>query len=104
MTNKGKVFVEFRKARIYYLSLFYFQPFDFKSTEQHKTWRQTNTGIMPGPQQYWKTLPYNKNKPDRKDDELLPGTEQGEGKAKVYLMNRKKTDNKIYKPMNKSLF
>jgi hypothetical protein len=59
--------------------------------------------VQPGPQHYWKTMPYNKLQKNKKTgEEKAP--EQVEGQPKIYLLNREKTDKRIYKPMRSHIF
>jgi len=75
---------------------------DPEKYEQYKKWKEENPSTYPGPQQYWKTLPYNKTKKKKKDDE--EEEKQEEDGPKKYLLNRELTDKRVYKPMKKHVF
>jgi hypothetical protein len=74
---------------------------DNMEVEQYAKWREENPGVWPGPQHYWKTMPPRKGKPRKKDED--PPTEDKNGN-KLYLMDRKKTDKVLYKPMKRHIF
>jgi len=69
---------------------------------QYKKWKEENPPIYPGPQQYWKTLPYSKTKKKKKDEDE-DKQEEDDG-PKKYLLNREVTDKRVYKPMKKHVF
>ena len=68
-------------------------------TEQecYDKWKEECPKKYVGPQHYWK---YPKIKPGKK---VKIPTEDDNGN-KVYFMNRKETDGRIYKPMKKHIF
>ena len=59
--------------------------------------------IYPGPQQYWKTLPYRPNKKKKGDDEERATGDEDDDKKK-YFMNHEKTDKRTVKPMRKTVY
>jgi len=75
---------------------------DPEKWEQYKKWKEENPQTYPGPQQYWKTLPYSKTKKKKKDDD--ESEKQEEDGPKKYLQNREVTDKRVYKPMKGHLF
>jgi hypothetical protein len=68
--------------------------------EVYDKWKEECPKKYVGPQHYWK---YPKVNPRVKPDKVKIPTEDDQGN-KVYMMDRRKTDKMIYKPMKKHIF
>lgn len=78
------------------------KPFDYANTEQYKKAREEHPSFSPGPQEYWKMKP---NTIDCNKKPEAPETVNIRGKdAKVYYLNRRRTDHILSKPMRASVF
>lgn len=76
--------------------------FAYENTDQYKLAHEEYPSFSPDPTHYWKnTDPVEKNiRPEKVQEEI-----EVKGKSsKVYYMPRKRTDYRIYKPMNTSVF
>ena len=81
--------------------LTFHKPFDYASTEQYKANREQHPDYSPGPQEYFKSKELDTNAIPKEAQE----EKEMNGKTvKVYYMNRKRTDFRIYKPMRGSVF
>ena len=81
--------------------LTFHKPFDYASTEQYKANREQHPDYSPGPQEYFKSKELDTNAIPKEAQE----EKEMNGKTvKVYYMNRKRTDYRIYKPMRGSVF
>lgn len=74
-----------------------------KKEEEQEVWDkylEENPKKHVGPQHYWK---YPKINPKTKPNKIKIPTED-EGGQKLYLMDRKVTDKRVYKPMKNHIF
>ena len=98
VTHHGNPRFDYDKKNYYFAD-----KFDYQKTDQYKNYRENNPRRYPGPQQYWKTLPYDKTHKKKKKDEQPPQVDD-DGKPKVYYLNREITDKRVYKPMKSHIF
>lgn len=72
----------------------------------YKKWTEERPKKQPGPQQYWKTIPYSKLKTSKKiskSEAKYSLVENSDG-TKSLMIDRKVTDKAIYKPMSSYVF
>jgi len=72
----------------------------------YKKWTEERPKKQPGPQQYWKTIPYSKvktSKSQSKNEPQYSVVENSDG-SKTLMIDRKTTDKAIYKPMSSYIF
>ena len=77
------------------------KPFDYANTDQYKTNHEQHPDTSPGPTHYWKMKGMDVNALPK---DLTEDTEMYGRPAKIYYMNRKRTDFRVYKPMRRSVF
>jgi len=74
--------------------------------EKHKRWTEERPKKKPGPQQYWKTIPYSKEKTSRSMNKSQPKysvVENSDG-SKSLMIDRKVTDKAVSKPLSSIIF
>ena len=77
------------------------KPFDYAGTDQYKLNKEQFPEYSPGPDYYWKMVDMDVNERPKQVQE----EKEIDGKTrKIYYMNRKRTDFRIYKPMRSSVF
>lgn len=69
--------------------------FKYQDTDQYQTYKENNPKVHIGPQQYWKT-PKTRPGSKRKDNNFSAITD--DSGRKVYFMDRRKTDKRVYIP------
>lgn len=75
---------------------------DYTQEEHYKNAREQRPEYSPGPTAYWQMPPHTE---DTNTKPIAPGTTTVHGKeAKIYYLNRKRTDFCISKPLRKSVF
>ena len=81
--------------------LTFHKDFDYRNTEQYKLREEQHPDYSPGPQHYWKNKGMDVNE---RPKELTEEKEEHGKNIKVYYMNRKRTDFRVYKPMRSSVY
>lgn len=81
--------------------LTFHKPFDYAGTEQYKSNKEQHPDYSPGPQHYWKSKEFDTNSIPK---EMSEEKEVNGKNIKIYYMNRKRTDYRIYKPTRGSVF
>ncbi len=69
--------------------------------EQYQNYLENNPKVYPGPQHYFRTLPWSKPRRKRGDDG--EAIDDGDDDKKK-IVPREKTDKRVYKPMRGTVY
>jgi len=73
--------------------------------EIHKKWTEERPKKKPGPQNYWKTIPYSKLKNSKSvNSPSKYSTVENSDGSKTLMIDRKVTDKAVYKPVATHIF
>ena len=79
----------------------YHKPVFNKEEEHYKTSRTEFPSYSPGPEHYWKMKDIDSNSLPKS---LFEEKEINGKPGKIYFMNHKRTDWRVYKPMRKTVY